>query len=217
KIVDKGMVDSASINTGDGGCKLTVKVSKYGTVNPFAEYDGPYVTVSCTYEGKAYTSTWTDDSIFNVIVQPTPTKAPAKKPTPTPAPSKKPAPTPTPTPKPTPTLTPAQEKVINQVTNATPALLPDGIIEHGTIRFKAYNDQNLPITGYEYAVKEGSKGEWKTVKSKEQKVSMSSQFPKLKTGETYWYKYRYYVTVNGKDYYSNWTGGEMGDVYTIYD
>ncbi len=29
--------------------------------------------------------------------------------------------------------------------------------------------------------------------------------------------YRYYLTVNGEDYYSNWTGGEMGDVYTIYD
>ena len=227
KIVDKGMVSSASLkNTSDGGCKLTVKEDWNGTANPFAEDDGPYVIVGCTYEGKAYTSTWVSNSIFNVIVPTaTPTKTPTPTPTkkPTPTPTKKPTPTPTkkptPTPKPTaaPTLTPKQSEQIEAIKKAAPATTPAKIIKQGRIVFKVNKPSGLTITGYEYAVKEGEKGDWKTVKSTSNEVIMSNQFPNLKLGETYWYKYRYYLTVNGEDYYSNWTGGEMGDVYTIYD
>ncbi len=142
---------------------------------------------------------------------PKPTEAP--KPTPTPTPTKKP----TPTPKPTPTLTPTQNKEIDAITKAKPATSPAKIIEMGRIVFKVRKPSGLKITGYEYAVKEGNKGEWKTVKSTSNEVSMSNQFPNLKLGETYWYKYRYYLTVNGKDYYSSWDSNGMGDVYTVYN
>ena len=75
----------------------------------------------------------------------------------------------------------------------------------------------MNITGYQYAVKEGEDSKWKTAKSTSDKASLSNMFGSLKDGETYWYKYRLYLTVNGEDYYSNWTD-EMGDVYNLgYD
>ena len=215
-------MDSASLkNTADGGCKLTVKKgSGHETINPFAEFDGPYVTVGCTWEGQVYTSTWEDNSIFNVIVSdpmPTPKPTSTKKPTPTPTPKPTPTSKPTPTPKPTPTLTPQQEKDIAAIEKTTPNTLPPGIIKGGRIKFKAYKPTTgVKITGYEYAVKEGENGSWKTVKNTSDEATMSSQFGSLKQGETYWYSYRYYLTVNGQVYYSNWSD-VMGDVYTIYD
>ena len=113
-------------------------------------------------------------------------------------------------------LTPSQQAVIDQVKGAVPTTLPPGIIKMNSIQFKAYNDAGLPITGYEFAVREGDQGDWKTVKSQTDEVRMSLLFPKLELGTTYWYRYRYYVTVDGTDYYSEWSS-EMGDVYTVYD
>ncbi|MCR5733924.1 MAG: hypothetical protein K6G22_04875 [Lachnospiraceae bacterium] len=262
KVVSHENVATANVtNTSDGGCKLTVSGETSGSGNPFAEYDGPAVTVSCNYEGKDYTSTW-ERGI--VITTTTPTKAatptpkkkatatpkptkkatatpkptkkatatpkptkkatpkPTKKATATPKPTKKATPTPkptkkaTPTPKPEPTLTPKQENDIKEITGTTPGLLPPGIIKNGSIKFKAYNERGINITGYEYAVKAGDNGEWKYARSTKNEVDMTNQFT-MKIGETYWYKYRLYLTVNGKDYYSNWSNAGIGDVYTQYD
>ncbi|MBR2836236.1 MAG: hypothetical protein IKE43_11105 [Coriobacteriales bacterium] len=116
----------------------------------------------------------------------------------------------------TPTITPEQQSEIDLVVAATPTTMPPGLIRLGKIEFKAYNDSNLPITGYEYAVKEGDDGEWKTVLSTKDEVSMSTLFPSLELGKTYWYRYRYYITVNGVNHYSYWSE-TAGDVYTIYD
>ena len=189
RIVEQHEVDKAVITvTGDGGCRLTVNYTL--SSNPFSQGSG--VSVACTYEGKEYTGSWSDER--PVILDEGPTV----------------------TPKPVITISPDDQALIEQLKQTKPTTLPAKIIKFGYIDFKGYKEPGITITGYEFAVREGKDGEWVKVKSVSDEIKRSNLFPRLEQGETYWYKYRYFLTVNGKDYYSQWSN-EMGDVYTFYD
>ena len=54
------------------------------------------------------------------------------------------------------------------------------------------------------------------MKQTDNKFYSTTLFGNLERGETYWYKYRLYKTVDGEDYFSNWSD-MMGDVYTGYE
>ena len=189
RIVEQHEVDKAVITvTGDGGCRLTVNYTL--SSNPFSQGSG--VSVACTYEGKEYTGSWSDER--PVILDEGPTV----------------------TPKPVITISPDDQALIEQLKQTKPTTLPAKIIKFGYIDFKGYKEPGITITGYEFAVREGKDGEWVKVKSVSDEIKRSNLFPRLEQGETYWYKYRYFLTVNGKDYYSQWSN-KMGDVYTFYD
>ncbi|MCR5790314.1 MAG: hypothetical protein K6G83_10555, partial [Lachnospiraceae bacterium] len=59
-------------------------------------------------------------------------------------------------------------------------------------------------------------GDWKKVKTTQDHTDMSGKFGSLKEGGHYYYKYRLYKTIDGKDYYSKWSD-YMIDDYTGWE